>query len=274
MSQAEVVHRLGVAAWSAAAVLWLVLMAATARRERTVGRRVAAVLGAELRPGRVRMRLRGRDDRLGQGRGVPSGRREAVRRGLAVVGAVGAGWALIGGVPGLVVGVGLGGAVARIRRDGGPVAEFDGAEAARQLPLAADLVAACVAAGAGPVVAAQAVGESLRGPVGERLAWGAAQVRLGGEPAEAWRQLGVLPGAAALARLLERAGESGAPAAGPVARLAADCRAARAREATARARHAAVLMTAPVGLCFLPAFIALGVVPVIAGLAGALLSTQ
>ncbi|GHE36966.1 membrane protein [Streptomyces longispororuber] len=273
MGEAEVVHRLGVAAWSAAAVLWLVLMAATARRERTAGRRVAAVLGTESRPGRLRERLRG-PDRLGQGRGAPSGRREAVRRGLAVVGAVGAGWALIGGVPGLVVGVGVGCAVARIRRGGGPVAEFDEAEAARQLPLAADLVVACVAAGAGPVVAAQAVGETLRGPIGERLAWGAAQVRLGGEPAEAWRQLGALPGAAALARLLERAGESGAPAAGPVARLAADCRAARAREATARARHAAVLMTAPVGLCFLPAFIALGVVPVITGLAGALLATR
>ncbi|MEW2526728.1 type II secretion system F family protein [Streptomyces sp. NPDC047071] len=275
MSEAEVFHRLGVAVWSAVAVLWLALVATAVRRERALGRRVVAALGEQGRAGRPwpwRPRWRGRWG--ARWRGGLSGRRDGVRVRLAVVGAVAAGWALLGGVTGLVVGVGLGCAVARMGRSPGQEAEFDAAEAARQLPLAADLVAACVAAGAGPVVAAQAVGESLRGPVGERLAWGAAQVRLGGEPADAWRQLGAVPGAGALARLLERAGESGAPAAAPVARLAADCRADRAREATARARRAAVAMTAPVGLCFLPAFIALGVVPVVMGLGGALLSAR
>ncbi|NDZ98149.1 hypothetical protein G3I28_02160, partial [Streptomyces sp. SID10116] len=72
-------------------------------------------------------------------------------------------------------------------------------------------------------------------------------------------------------RLLERAGDSGAPTADPVARLAADARANRARAATAEARKAAVLMTAPVGLCFLPAFVAVGVLPVVIGPAEGLL---
>ncbi|NED32958.1 hypothetical protein G3I64_10135, partial [Streptomyces sp. SID8499] len=54
----------------------------------------------------------------------------------------------------------------------------------------------------------------------------------------------------------------------PVARLAADVRAERSRTATARARRAAVLVTGPVGLCFLPAFVAVGVLPVVIGLAG------
>jgi pilus assembly protein TadC len=129
-------------------------------------------------------------------------------------------------------------------------------------------LAACVAAGAGPVIAAQAVGEALGGPVGQALARGAAEVRLGGEPAGAWRQLAELPGAGALARLLERADESGLPAAGPAARLASDARAHWTRAATARARRAGVLISAPVGLCFLPAFIAVGVLPVVIGLAG------
>ncbi|MCI3932100.1 type II secretion system F family protein [Streptomyces sp. AN091965] len=271
MSEAEVFHRLGVAVWSAVAVLWLALAATAVRRERALGRRVVAALGGQ---GRADRPWPWRPEWRGRWRGGLSGRRDGVRVRLAVVGAVAAGWALLGGVTGLVVGVGLGCVVARMGRGSVAEAEFDTAEAARQLPLAADLVAACVAAGAGPVVAAQAVGESLRGPVGERLAWGAAQVRLGGEPADAWRQLGAVPGAGALARLLERAGESGAPAAAPVARLAADCRAERAREATARARRAAVAMTAPVGLCFLPAFIALGVVPVVMGLGGALLGAR
>jgi pilus assembly protein TadC len=37
------------------------------------------------------------------------------------------------------------------------------------------------------------------------------------------------------------------------------------------ARRAAVLITAPVGLCFLPAFVAIGVLPVVIGVAGGLL---
>ena len=108
-------------------------------------------------------------------------------------------------------------------------------------------------------------------PSGSGWRAAAAEVRLGGEPAEAWRRLAALPGAGPLARLLERADESGLPGAGPVARLAADARADWARAATARARRAAVLVTAPVGLCFLPAFIAVGVLPVVIGLAGGVL---
>ncbi|MFD3572845.1 type II secretion system F family protein [Streptomyces sp. NPDC058644] len=254
------VQKLGVAVWGVAAVLWLMSAVLAARRERAVRGRAGVVLGVVERPP-----------------GVWSGRwfrwRGAVRGWPAVVGAVCAGWVLVGGVPGCLVGLGAGYGVWRWRRGRGVRdAEFDAGEAARQLPLAADLLAACVAAGAGPVVAAQAVGDALKGPVGERLAQGAAEVRLGAEPSDAWRKLGAIPGAGALARLLERAGESGAPAAESVARLAADCRAERGRTATAAARRAGVLMTAPVGLFFLPAFIAVGVLPVLIGLAGGLLS--
>ncbi|MEU3691092.1 type II secretion system F family protein [Streptomyces narbonensis] len=143
--------------------------------------------------------------------------------------------------------------------------------AARHLPLAADLLAACASAGAGPGEAAEAVGRSLGGPLGERLARTAAELRLGGEPAEVWRRFGAIPGAEGLARCMERAGSSGAPAAEAVARHAAGLRAARARTAAARARRAQVLISAPVGLCFLPAFLAVGVAPVVIGLATGLM---
>jgi pilus assembly protein TadC len=189
-----------------------------------------------------------------------------------VVGVGCAGWVLIGGVVGILVGLAAGFGVRWwLRRNPAPQEEYDVASAVRLLPLAADLVGACIAAGASPVAAAQAVGEALGGPVGERLARGAAEVRLGGEPVDAWRRLASLPGAQGLARLLERAGESGVPAAVPVGRLAAEARAEWARTATARARRAAVMVTAPVGLCFLPAFLAIGVLPVVIGLAGGLL---
>ncbi|MGP3638669.1 type II secretion system F family protein, partial [Streptomyces sp. 24-1644] len=64
----------------------------------------------------------------------------------------------------------------------------------------------------------------------------------------------------------------GAPAAEPVARLAQAMRAERSSAAVARAQRAGVLITAPVGLCFLPAFLAIGVAPVVIGLATGLLT--
>ncbi|MER5749102.1 type II secretion system F family protein [Streptomyces sp. NPDC002088] len=251
---AEVVHRLGAALGMVIALGWLVRWAAAVRWERRVRRRLAELLALEGASARCRL--------------VVSG---AVRRWPALVGVVMAGWMVVGGVTGVVVGLITALALRRWRlrqASTDSAAEVDAQDAARQLPLAAELLGACIEAGAGPVIAAQAAGEALGGPVGEALARGAAEVRLGGEPGEAWRRLASIPGAEPLARLLARAGVSGLPAAGPVARLAADARADRARNATTRARRAAVMVTAPVGLCFLPAFIAVGVMPVVIGLAG------
>ncbi|WP_210593612.1 type II secretion system F family protein [Streptomyces sp. GESEQ-35] len=250
---AEVFHRVGAVLGAVLVLGWVVRWVGAVRRERRVRQRVAELLGLEVASAGVRVDLR-----------------DVVRRWAPEVGILGAGWAVVGGIAG--VAVGLVGAVGlwrwrRRRLNAGPAEGFDAGEAARQLPLAADLLAACIAAGAGPVIAAQAVGEALGGPVGEGLARGAAEVRLGGEPGAAWRRLASMPGAGALARLLERADVSGIPAAGPVAHLAAQARADWTRTATARARRAAVMVTVPVGLCFLPAFIAVGVLPVVIGLA-------
>ncbi|OEV29597.1 hypothetical protein AN219_15615, partial [Streptomyces nanshensis] len=66
-------------------------------------------------------------------------------------------------------------------------------------------------------------------------------------------------------------GTAGAPAVDQVTRLTRELRARRARDASARARRAAVLVTGPLGLCFLPAFLAVGVAPVVLGLARSLL---
>ncbi|MFI2411415.1 type II secretion system F family protein [Streptomyces sp. NPDC018947] len=254
----EVVHRLGAVLGVVLVGGWLARWAVVRRRERAARKRLAVLLV----PAQVRT-------------GPPSGAaRGAARRWLPLVATVGAGWALVGGAVGVLVGLAAAAAMGRWyarRPPGGTSAAKTAAEAARQLPLAADLLAACIAAGAGPVVAAQAVGDALGGPLGDALARGAAEVRLGGEPGAAWRGLAALPDAGPLARLLERADLSGLPAAGPVARLAAQARADRARATTVRARRAAVMVTGPVGLCFLPAFVAVGVLPVVIGLAGGVL---
>lgn len=63
----------------------------------------------------------------------------------------------------------------------------------------------------------------------------------------------------------------GAALAPSLSRLARDQRRVARSAAAARARAAGIRALAPLGLCFLPAFILLGVVPAIAGIASTLL---
>ncbi|MGW3585086.1 type II secretion system F family protein [Streptomyces rubiginosohelvolus] len=248
-------------------------MIAARCRERATRGRGAQLLGMDATPrpggrGRLIARLRSSGGpRLSEG----------ARRWAGPGGAWLTGWILVGGVLGCAVGAAAAYATWRWQRTrprGRPGhSPPERAVIAGQLPLAADLLAACVAVGAGPREAAEEVGRSIGGPVGDRLARTAVEIRLGGEPAEAWGRFGEIPGADPLARCLHRAGATGAPAAEPIARLAASIRAERAAAAVARAQRAGVLITAPVGLCFLPAFLAVGVAPVIIGLAGDLLAT-
>ena len=141
----------------------------------------------------------------------------------------------------------------------------------RQLPLAADLLAACISAGAGPREAAEAVGSrwagrSASGWRGRRRSCGSAvnRPRPGGGSGR-YRARRRWPA------VWSGPTPPGLPAAEPVSRLAERFRADRARAAAARGRRAQVLVTAPVGLCFLPAFLAVGVAPVVIGLADGLL---
>ncbi|AYG82052.1 hypothetical protein DWB77_04221 [Streptomyces hundungensis] len=256
----DVAHRLGAVVGVAALALWAALAVARRGEERRVRRRMAALLALEAMTPPSRRRW----DPRWTARAKPW---------AAPLGALVACYVLVGGVAGVLVGLAAAygtRAWGRRQRARGQGAEASRA-AARELPLAADLLAACLAAGAGPREAAGAVGASLQGPVGARLGKVAAELRMGGDPVEAWGRLGAIPGASELARCLERAASSGAPAAGPVARVAERCRAERTRQASARARRAGVLITGPLGLCFLPAFLAAGVAPVVIGLAGGLL---
>ena len=150
----------------------------------------------------------------------------------------------------------------------------------RDLPLLLELLSACLAGGAPLPSAADAVGAAVGGPAGARLSAVAAALAVGTAPSHAWHALagddpaqrGQDPLAPA-ARALARACDGGAPVASAVARLAADVRAEGRSAAEQAARRVGVLAVAPLGLCFLPAFVLLGVVPVVVGLAGPLLGT-
>ena len=146
----------------------------------------------------------------------------------------------------------------------------------QDLPLALDLLASCLAGGAPLPGAARAVAVALPGPVGSRLATVAAALDVGSPPAEAWMHLcGTSTGdpLEPAARALARAADGGAPVAHAVSRLAADARADSAARDEEAARRVGVLVVAPLGLCFLPAFVLLGVVPVVVGLAAPLLAS-
>ncbi|MEY9848259.1 Flp pilus assembly protein TadB [Streptacidiphilus sp. BW17] len=142
-----------------------------------------------------------------------------------------------------------------------------------QVPLAADLLAGCLSSWCPPDAATAAVAKAIPQPMAGRLAAAATELSMGADPEACWERLGTVePALAPLGRCLARAAASGAPPAAGLARLADAARAAAAREAQARVRRAGVLATAPLGLCFLPAFVLVGVVPVVTGLAGSFLS--
>ncbi|WNI16952.1 type II secretion system F family protein [Actinacidiphila sp. ITFR-21] len=254
------VHSLGTAG-AVLAALAAGLLAAGGARQRVVGiRRLRSVLGTPCRTRRPAETLR----RL---RGPLTGWGPVVAAGLGV-------GALIGGPLGVLAGIGTAAGTGRwLKRRQKAAGRLAGAAEAgdADLPFCADLMAACLAAGATPGEAAGAVGRCLDGPLGEALIRVRAELRLGAEPAECWDRFGRLPAAREMGRCLARAATTGSAPVAEMARLAAECRAARARTALARARRAAVLATAPLGACFLPAFLLVGVAPVVMGLAGRVL---
>ncbi|MEU5877263.1 type II secretion system F family protein [Spirillospora sp. NPDC047279] len=139
------------------------------------------------------------------------------------------------------------------------------------LPVAVDLLAACLRGGTPWGEAVEAVAATVGGPLGEELHGVVVQIRLGADPATAWLTLAAEPALAPLARTAVRAAGSGTSLAPSLARLATDQRRVARTAAAARARAAGVKAVAPLGLCFLPAFMLLGVVPAIAGIASTIL---
>jgi len=147
-----------------------------------------------------------------------------------------------------------------------------GASVGRQLPAALDLLAACLAAGATPAHALAAVGEAFDGEVGSVLSAVARQAMLGAPVETAWSTCLADPRWAPVARAVIRAHHSGAALTDVLVHLADDRRRALRTDAQAAAERAGIAIVLPLGACFLPAFVLVGVVPVVAGFAHALWS--
>lgn len=174
---------------------------------------------------------------------------------------------LLGGVPGLVAVAGVAVGVEHLLRRVGPDDAAAGRAAlARDLPAACDLLAVCLAAGLPVPGALAAVADAVPAPLGPRLRHVAVLQRLGAEPRQAWAAVPAELGG--LGRVLVRAGESGAAAVPALRALAVESRAGERAGAEAAVQRAGVWVLAPLGLCFLPAFVCLGVVPLVLGIAG------
>ena len=183
----------------------------------------------------------------------------------AVVAAIGVA-VLVGGPMGVIlgglVGVGAWQVLVRLSADQG----IDRDALARQAPDAVDCLASCLAAGA-PLwsamhVVAGAFGEPLSG-LWERAA---DKHNLGAPPQETFSEWLDDPLLASVGRVLVRSSESGGALGTSLLASAERMRQERAEVLELKARAVGVKAVAPLGACFLPAFILLAVVPIIGSL--------
>lgn len=132
-----------------------------------------------------------------------------------------------------------------------------------------DVLAACLRSGMAVSTAVAAVAESAPATMAVALRRASDLLSLGADPATAWLSP-VDPmdkHLEAFMRMARRSASSGVALARGVEDLAVQLRDEVLDGANAKAEQASVLIAGPLGLCFLPAFLCLGVLPVIAGLA-------
>lgn len=236
--------------WALAALTALAVLGALAPRPRRI-----------VAPGE-----RGPDESTAAGSRSPLLVRSTVAAGCGV-----AVWAFVGPPAGVVVGSVVGVLVARTLARAEPAAVTRRRERLeRELPGAVDLLAGCLAAGAAPGSALTTVGRAVGGPVREDLDAVAHRLALGVDPVAVWGALADHAALGPLGRAMERAHESGASVSDAVAQLAADLLDDAQARVEERARTLEVKVAVPLGVCLLPAFVVLGIVPMVVGLVGSL----
>jgi len=133
----------------------------------------------------------------------------------------------------------------------------------RDLPLMLDLTVAALEAGQSSAGALRLAGHAMGGPLGADLGEIAGRLELGRDPEVLWGAVGRNPAMAPLSRAFARAARSGASATRVLRRAADELREQRRASAQEHAQSVGVKTAAPLGLCFLPAFVLIGIVPTI-----------
>lgn len=135
----------------------------------------------------------------------------------------------------------------------------------RELPHLVGFYAAALRSGAAPADALAVVCGALPGAAADELASSCARLRLGVPPGEVWGDLATHAALGPLGRAMARAHASGASVTTTVAALSDDLAAQARGDAEDRARTVGVKAAVPLGLCLLPAFLLIGIVPLVAG---------
>jgi Flp pilus assembly protein TadB len=136
----------------------------------------------------------------------------------------------------------------------------------RELPGLVHLLAAALETGCGVADGVALVCEACPGAAADVLATVPPRLALGLEPAAAWRPVLDDPELAPLARALVRAGRSGVSVTHEVGRLADELAHRDRADVEERARSVGVKAAVPLGLCLLPSFVLIGVVPLVVSL--------
>ncbi|MGX7681421.1 type II secretion system F family protein [Jatrophihabitans sp. DSM 45814] len=163
---------------------------------------------------------------------------------------------------------------------------------ARVIALLLDLIASALSAGAPPDHALSVVSGAVREAVfdvgragssdssGLALALAVEPLRqvgrlleLGAEPSAAWATLERVPGYEQIGVAGRRCANTGARLAAALGDIAHELRASWRADALVRAERVGIWSLLPLGLCFLPAFVCLGVIPVVIGIAGEVLTS-
>lgn len=188
------------------------------------------------------------------------------RPALSALGGCGI-WVVLGGPTGVVLGL-LGAVVVwtGIGRAESPAARRARAEIRRDLPHVVGLLASCLRSGSSPSSAVRAVCAALPGPASRRLSVVSHRLAVGVDPVRVWSDLADDPDLAPLGRALARSHETGASVVAAVDRLADELAQSTRARAEERARSIGVRAALPLGLCLLPAFLLVGIVPMVAGL--------
>jgi Flp pilus assembly protein TadB len=138
------------------------------------------------------------------------------------------------------------------------------------VPVVVDLISGCLAAGAAMPDALDAAAVAAGVPLRDACHKVAGALRAGLPPSDAWAPWLGDPWLAPVARTAQRTAQTGAGAAEDLRRTSTRLRARRRSAAQHRVRQASVWLVIPLGLCFLPAFLLVSVVPLVVGLLPAL----
>jgi pilus assembly protein TadC len=175
----------------------------------------------------------------------------------------GAGLALfVSGRAGLPVGLVAAGVTWVVLGRVEPTAVRRAREAAeRDLPGLVHLLAAALESGCATGEAVRLVCDAYPGPAAELVASVSPRLALGIDVEGAWRPVLDHAGLAVLGRSMVRAHRSGASVAGEVSALADELGRRSRLRTEERARSVGVKAAVPLGLCLLPSFVLLGIVP-------------